>query len=238
MSTQLDPLSISADLLYSVKTGGETRRLRERLATITPAHLERTLADRPRRLSFWLNAFNAHAQLLLEADPSVLSGGRLERWKFFARDRIPIAGAWLSLHDLRDGILRSSKHPWGLGYLPRLFPSSFERRFRLAECDPRIHFALSSGAESAPPLAIYSPEDVDDELDVATEWHLEENVVYDYDDDVATVPRLFRLYQGDFGGWSGVRRFLARYDAIPHGSEPTLEYDSFDWSVDVEQFAE
>ncbi|WP_290813916.1 DUF547 domain-containing protein [Halovivax sp.] len=237
MSTQLDPLTVSADLLYSVKTGGETRSLRERLAGLDRDRLERTLADRPRRLSFWLNAFNAYAQLLLERDPSLLSGGRLDRWKFFARDRIPIAGAWLSLNDLRDGILRSSSHRWGLGYLPRPFPSRFERRFRLEECDPRIHFALSTGAESSPPIAVYSPEDVEEELDVATEWYLEENVSYDRERDVATVPRLFRWYQGDFGGPSGIRQFLKRYDAVPTAATPSLEYDDYDWSVDVERFS-
>jgi NADP-dependent 3-hydroxy acid dehydrogenase YdfG len=54
-------------------------------------------------------------------------------------DRIPVAGVWLSLDDIEHGMLRGSKHPWGMGYLPRPFPSSFERRFRLERADPRIH---------------------------------------------------------------------------------------------------
>lgn len=236
MSTQLDPLTISADLLYSVKTGRETGHLRERLATFDQGRLRRALSDRPRRLAFWLNCYNAYAQLLLEEEPSLLEGSRLDRWKFFARDRVPVAGVWLSLDDVQHGMLRGSKHPWGLGYLPRPFPSSFEREFRLEECDPRIHFAVSCGAESCPPITVYTPQDVVDGLDVATEWYLEENVSYDRSDDVATVPRLFLWYRGDFGGESGVREFLRQYDAIPDGTTPEFTYADYDWSVDVARF--
>src|SRR6056297_1187702 len=147
MSTQLDPLTVSADLLYSVKTGGESNAFRTQLARFDRDRLEWALSDRPRKLAFWLNVFNAYVQFLLDEHGDRLGGGRLDRWAFFARDQIPIAGVWLSLNDIRDGMLRRSRARWGWGYLPRPFPSRFERRFRLTECDPRIHFALCSGAE-------------------------------------------------------------------------------------------
>ncbi|WP_255170362.1 DUF547 domain-containing protein [Natrononativus amylolyticus] len=234
MSTQLDPLSVSADLLYTVKTEGATTELREYLAAFDRPQLTRALSGHAQRLSFWLNCYNAYAQLLLEATP--LEGGVLDRWKFFARDRIPIAGVWLSLDDIEHGMLRSSKHPWGMGYLPRPFPSSFERAFRLERADPRIHFALSCGSESCPPIAVYSPQDVEAELDVAIEWYLEENVSYDPLTEVATVPRLFLWYRGDFGGKRGIVDFLERYGAVPEGVTPSLEYDEYDWSADVGDF--
>ncbi|WP_254767118.1 DUF547 domain-containing protein [Salinilacihabitans rarus] len=236
MSTQLDPLSISADLLYAVKTDGDPDELRDELARLDRGRLSRALSGREQRLAFWLNCYNAYAQVLLEADPSPLSGSVLGRWKFVVRDRVPVGGVWLSLNDIEHGMLRSSKHPWGMGYLPRPFPSSFEQTFRLEEVDPRIHFALSRGAESCPPIAVYSPVDVDEELDIATEWYLEENVTYDPADEVATVPRLFLWYRGDFGGRRGVVEFLREYDAVPEGATPSLEYDEYDWSVDVGDF--
>lgn len=237
MSTQLDPLTLSADLLYEVKTGGETAELRERLASFDRTRLRRALSSEPRRLSFWLNCYNAFAQVLLEEDPSLLDGSRLDRWKFFARDRIPVAGVYLSLNDVQHGMLRGSKHPWGLGYLPRPFPPPFERELRLDAVDPRIHFALSCGAESCPPIAVFTPDHVVEELDVATEWYLEENVSYDPAREVATVPRLFLWYRGDFGGASGIDAFLTRYGAIPETASPSLEYDDYDWSIEVERFS-
>ena len=234
MSTQLDPLSLSADLLYAVKTGGDTDWLREHLATLDRSKLARALASREGKLAFWLNCYNAYTQLLLEAEPTSVEGGALERWKFVSRDRIPIGGVWLSLTDVRHGLLRCSKHPWGFGYVPRPFPSSFERRFRLPECDPRIHFALSRVDGHGPPVTVYSPPDVDAELDIAVEWFLEETVTYDAADDVATVPRLFHRYRGDFGGGRGIVSFLQQYNAVPPGTRTTLEYESVTRAPDVD----
>lgn len=240
MSTQLDPLSLSADLLYTVKTEGDPDWLRTHLATLDRSRLDRALSSCEQRLSFWLNCYNAYAQLLLEETPELLEGNVVDRWKFFVRDRIPVAGAWLSLNDVLHGILRRSKHPWGFGYVPRPFPSPFERRFRLETCEPRVHFAVSRGIERCPPIAVYSAADVDEELDIAIRWYLEETVSYDSDDDVATIPRLFRRYRGDFGGKRGIREFLREYDAIPEGATPSLEYERLDRrdNFDLDEFVD
>lgn len=235
MSAQLDPLSLSADLLYEVKTGGDPGRLRSRLATIDRSKLSRVLSSRFRKLAFWLNCYNAYGQLRLEDEGrSTLDGGVVDRWKFYARDRIPVGGVWLSLHDIEHGLLRGSKHRLGFGYLPRPFPSSFEREFRLDECDPRVHFALSRGGEGCPPIRVYSPDDVDAELDVAVEWFLEANVEYYEATNVATVPRLFRRYRGDFGGKRGVVDFLAEYDAVPADAMPSLSYETLGRAPEID----
>lgn len=236
MSTPLDPVSIAADLLCTVKSEGSPAEPCDRLAALDRDRLSRGLARRPVKLSFWFNCYNAYAQLLLDADPGGLGRGLVERWKFVTRDRIPVAGAWSSLADLEHGMLRGSKHPWGLGYLPRPFPSPFEREFRLEECDPRVHFALGCGDDRDPPVTGYSPEAVDEELDVAVEWYVEENVTYHESDDVVRVPRLFRRYRGDFDGSRGTRSFLRRYDGIPPDSEPSIEYVDAGRSIDLDQF--
>ncbi|ELY47644.1 DUF547 domain-containing protein [Natronorubrum sulfidifaciens] len=234
MPTQLDPLSLSADLLYTVTTEGDTDWLQDRLATLERARLRRALASREGKLAFWLNCYNAYVQLLSEDDPSVLDGGIRDRWRFRTRDRIPVSGVRMSLNDIEHGMLRSSKHPLGRGYVPRLFPSSFERRFRLDDCEPRIHFAVSHGGDHCPPVTVYSPADVDTELNIAVEWFLEENVTYDPDGNVATVPRLFRRYRGDFGGKRGIVAFLRKHDAIPDGRTPSLRYESMSRTPAVE----
>ncbi|WIV67815.1 DUF547 domain-containing protein [Natrialbaceae archaeon AArc-T1-2] len=234
MSTQLDPISVAADLLYAVKTGGDVDSLRRRLATLERDRLSRALSSHRQRLAFWLNCYNAYVQLRLDAEPSGLEGGILARWKFRVRDRIPVAGVRLSLADIEHGMLRRSAHPWGLGYVPRPFPSSFERAFRLESVDPRIHFALDTGTENGPPITIYSPADCDEELEVATEWYVDENVRYDHDRETVRLPRLFLWYRGDFGGKRGIRELLARHGVIPAGSKPALEYEKRDWSIDVD----
>ncbi|MFC3957025.1 DUF547 domain-containing protein [Halovivax cerinus] len=235
MSTQIDPLAVSADLLYSVKTDGESASLRSQLARLDPGHLEWALSSRRHRLAFWLNVFNASVQLIIEDRGGRFRGSRYDRWSVFARDRVEVAGTQLRLTDIRDGMLRHSRARWGRGYVPRVFPSRFERRFRLPECDPRIHFALSSADDHSPPVTIFSPAEVDEELDVATEWHLAETVTHDPNRRAITVPRLFKRYRGDFGGASGIRGFLARYD-VPVERAASIEYASFDRPVDVTRF--
>lgn len=234
MASQLEAVSLSADLLYAVQTEGTVETMRDRLARLDRSRLDATLGTRYRRLAFWINCYNAYAQLLVEEDPELLEAGFRSRWRFFSADRLPIAGVWLSLDDIEHGILRCSKHPWGLGYLPRPFPSTFEKRFRLKRLDPRIHFVLNWGAESCPPVSIYSPDTLDEDLDVATSWYVSENVHYDSEESVATVPRLFSWYRGDFGGRRGVIDFLRSHDAIPDDATPSLTYDEHDWSVDVD----
>ncbi|MCU4924495.1 DUF547 domain-containing protein [Halobacteria archaeon AArc-dxtr1] len=233
MPTQIDPLSLSGDLLYAVKTDGDIDELRTHLATLDRTRLRRALSGREQRLAFWLNTYNAYAQLLLEANPEIVDAGHLERWLFVIRDRIPVAGVWLSLSDIEHGLLRGSRHPWGLGYLPRPFPSSFEREFRLERVEPQIHFALLQRGEHGPPVTVYSPGDVIEELEIATAWYLEENVVYDRETNIATMPRRFLWYRGDFGGKRGIVSLLRKHDVVPADASPTIEYDEFDWSVDI-----
>lgn len=234
MSTQLDPLSLSADLLYAVTTESETAWLQDHLATLEQSQLRRALATREAKLSFWLNCYNAYAQLLLESNPSSLEGSPVRRWKFSTRDQIPVAGVWLSLNDIEHGLLRCSKHPWGFGYVPRPLPSTFEREFRLPACDPRTHFVISRGAEHCPPVTVYSSDDVDEALDIAVEWFLAEHVSYDSSSNVATVPQLFSRYRGDFGGVRGIVDFLRTYNAIPDDAKPSLEYESGPYTPDLE----
>lgn len=224
MSAPLDPLTLSADLLYEVKTGSDPDGLCDRLATIDRDHLESQLSNRRRRLAFWINCYNSYAELVLGDATGTGLGGRLERWKLRTQDLIPVAGVWLSLADVKHGMLRGSKHPWGLGYLPRPLPSRFERRFRLADCDPRIHFALTRGGDRCPPTTVFSPTDVDEELDVATAWYVEENVFVDRDRGVVTVPRWFLWFLGDFGGRGGIERLLERYGPIPSDADVRIEF--------------
>ncbi|MFC6716385.1 DUF547 domain-containing protein [Natrialbaceae archaeon GCM10025810] len=224
MSTQLDPASLPADLLYAVETGGDVERLRAYLTSLEQSRLERALTGRADKLAFWLNCYNAYTHLLLSDEPSALEGGPLERWKFFARDRVPVAGVWLSLADIHHGMLRGSKHPLGLGYLPRPFPSPFERRFRVERVDPRVHFALKTGGEHDPPLMVYSSRDIDEGLDFTAEWFLSRNVDYTPEESVVTIPRCFIRYRGDFGGTASILELLRSYDVIPAEARPTIEY--------------
>jgi len=233
-----DPVALSVAYLRAVRLGEDSAGPRDALAALDEDALAAALDGDDARYAFWLNVYNAAVQDLLERDPSLLASRR----SFFGADRVQVAGRTLSLDAIEHGLLRRSRWKLGAGYLPAPFPSAFERRFRVDERDPRVHFGLNCGAASCPPVAAYTPETVDDTLDGVTATYLERTVEYDPAgwlwDGVVTVPRLFLWYRGDFGGKSGVLAFIRRYGLLPAGVRPRLSHREYDWSLKLGEFAD
>ncbi|MDY6764185.1 MAG: DUF547 domain-containing protein, partial [Halobacteria archaeon] len=180
--------------------------------------------------------YNAYVQILLTKNPSLHDNRR----RFFGADEIYVAGEEISLDKIEHGMLRRSQFKWGLGYVPKPFPfvDPFEKLLRTDECDYRIHFALNCGAKSCPPIAVYTPDGIDDELDLATDVYLSQEVDYDSQEGVAYVPRLFLWYRGDFGGKRGVLNVLREHDIIPDGIKPKLRYKKYNWDLELGNYLE
>ncbi|WP_255152772.1 DUF547 domain-containing protein [Halorarius halobius] len=227
MSDPHDLAKLSHEFLAAVKHGDATDAYRSTIAEMTESRLTALGENEDAATAFWLNLYNAFVQYDLERDPSLYESKR----RFFGEDRIDIAGAVLSLDDIEHGILRSSKWKYGLGYIPRPFPSDFERSHRLPEVDPRIHFALNCGAESCPPIVAYTASDIDSELETSTRSFLQQSSTYHSEDDELWVTRLFLYYRGDFGGRSGIYEFLERYDVIEAEARPRVRYEQYDWTL-------
>jgi isopentenyldiphosphate isomerase len=227
------PLALAADLLQAVRYSEPTRRYERSLRDLPPAALRDTLATDDRRLAFWLNVYNAHVQLLLDAAPEQYD----DRRRFFGAAVVAVAGHELSLDDVEHGLLRRSRHSLGLGYLPRR-ADAFERVHRLDSRDPRIHFALNCGAESCPPILAYDHGTINEQLDTATAGFLEAEVAYDPARDVARVPRHMLWYHGDFGGRRGIRTLLRDHGTVPADATPAIRYRSYDWSLALGRFAD
>lgn len=232
----MDPVSLSEEFLLAVRRGEPADGLAADLAGLDDGALAAALDTDRARVAFWTNVYNATTQRALAADP-----GRYEsRRRFFAADLVAVAGQPLSLDDIEHGLLRRSYHKYTLGYLrvPRPFRSNFLDRHAPDERDPRVHFALNCGAGSCPPVAAYTREAVDDQLDLATRGYLEEGVDYDPAAGEALVPRVLLWFRGDFGGKRGVYDFLRRYDQLPRDATPSLSYREWDWSLDPGAYAE
>jgi len=232
-----DPAALSQEYLRRVRAGEDPAGPREALAAVDPDALASALDGDDARLSFWLNVYNASVQDLLSRDRSLFDSKR----HFFGAERLVVAGRDLSLNDVEHDLLRRSKFLLAGGYLTDPFPGEFERRFRVDDPDPRIHFALNCGAASCPPVAAYTPENVQETLDGVTASYLEDAVEYEPGgllyDGVVHVPRLFLWYRGDFGGKSGVLAFLRRYDLLPDDVRPRLSHRDYDWSLKLGHYA-
>jgi hypothetical protein len=228
--TSIPDLAVS--FLRAVKVGEGRAEIEEELAALDPEQLLEGLPDDRARKAFWIDLYNAFAQLPLQANPRLFE----DRRTFFGAKRVPIAGRFLSLDDIEHGLLRRSQLSWGLGYLPDPFPSEFERALRVGKRDPRVHFALNCGAASCPPIATYTPEGIDRQLDLASESYIQGEVEYSPSGDVVRVPRLCLWYHGDFRGRAGIRSLLRRYGAIPDSATPRIRYKGYDWSLDRGNF--
>ncbi len=223
------PTRLIQELLSACQRNEPTDRYTEQLAALTDDDLRRVRTDRRTALAFWINCYNAATQLLLEERPERYDHP-LRFVRFFSFSAITVGGSSLPLDRIENGILRGGRSKYGLGYLPKLYVTDFERRYRLSECDPRIHFALNCGAESCPAIRFYEPGRIDEQLELATRTYLESTVRYDSDANVVRVPRAFVWFRGDFGGASDIRAFLRTYGALPETAEPKVRYLAWDWS--------
>ena len=147
-----DYIKLSQNFLYAAKTGDTTTAFIDTLKNADINILEGQLDNDHKKLAFWLNLYNGFIQVLLKKDPDQYK----TRGSFFSSKQIYIAGQELSLDLIEHGILRHSKVKWSEGYLGKLFPSGFEKKFRVEKLDYRIHFALNCGLKAARPSLFMS----------------------------------------------------------------------------------
>jgi len=235
-----DPTTASVELLKAVRRDEPTEEYQSVIAGYDPDALATALDTDARRRAFWCNLYNAYSQILLEDEAALY---RESKRRFFRLEAIPVAGREVSLNEVEHGMLRRSEFVWALGYLTNPFPGEFERRLRVDALDPRVHFALNCGAKSCPPIAVCTPEGIDDELDLATESYLHGEVSYEPDGGilgrgVVHVPRLMLWYRGDFGGKAGILALLRDYGFVPEGARPRLKHRDYDWSLAIGEFRE
>lgn len=217
------PLELAYGYLLATRVGDAAAAAAEQeLAAIEPAALRRALADEAARLAFWIDVYNG----AVERHPVRAGASTLDRWRYFSRPVVNVAGQDLSLDVIEHGLLRRSRWKLGLGYVGNPLPGHFEREHRVERLDPRIHFALNCGVASCPPIAVYTADHLEEQLDVATRGYLRGES--ELRAETLFVPQLMLWYLGDFGGLRGVRRLLRRYEV--EGADGRIRFKRYDWT--------
>ena len=176
--------------------------------------------------AFWINIYNAFIQISLSEKPKLFE----DKGAFFSEDRIKIAGEVLSFDDIEHGIIRKSRMKISLGYLRKWFRPKWERKLRVEHIDWRIHFALNCGAKSCPPVAIYSSEKLDKELDFMAKEYLKEQTTYNAATKTASSVALMSWFRADFGGKCGARKIIFDY-GITSEKPKNLDFKTYDWTL-------
>lgn len=222
-------VELSQKLLFAIKQAEAPDKYIIDLAEYPMADLKWELSNDTTIKAFWINIYNAFSTYLLQPNPKIIltQAGRI---KHFNAKVVVIAGHTLSLNEIEHGILRKSKIWWSKGYLIKLWVKGFEKKFRVNEFDNRIHFALNCGGESCPPIRFYTPEQMEEQLQLATLSFLEGETSYDKETGIVNTSGILLWYVGDFGGKKGIINLLKRYEIIPVNASPKLEFKPYSWA--------
>ena len=231
---QTDFNEVSENLLQAVIDNEPTQKYQDVIANASIADLQKGLSTDTKKLAFWVNVYNSYIQIILRTNPEMY----VDKREFFKIKQIPIAGMQLAFADIEHGIIRGSQHEYFLGYVKKLFPPQFEKDLRVSERDYRIHFALNCGAKDCPPVAVYSDENLDYELDYMSKRYLTSYSEVDIDRKEVHTAQLFAWFRGDFGGSEGIRQILVDYGVIPDTPRYSLLQKKYDWTLKLNDFVD
>lgn len=214
-------IPLSQELLFAARTGNPVAAQLQALSTVSRDELVQQLDTDRLKKTFWINVYNAAAQIALQDDSTLY----LNRAVFFRKKLITVAGQPLSLDDIEHGILRRRAFTFRNGELLKLVPGKFEKETRVSRLDHRIHFALNYGARSCPPIDYYDDSRIDEQLNIAMKSHLEEEARQT--PGKIFLPAFMGWYRADFGGKRGIRGILQSL-GLPEFD--VIRFQSFDWT--------
>eukprot|EP00172_Hildenbrandia_rubra_P000774 Plantae.Rhodophyta-Hildenbrandia_rubra.ctg14331.p1 GENE.Plantae.Rhodophyta-Hildenbrandia_rubra.ctg14331~~Plantae.Rhodophyta-Hildenbrandia_rubra.ctg14331.p1 ORF type:complete len:643 (-),score=76.15 Plantae.Rhodophyta-Hildenbrandia_rubra.ctg14331:518-2446(-) len=199
-----------------------------------------------KRLVLFVNLYNVlclHAHVLHGAPTNMW-----RRWVFFRMLAYRVAGLDMTLDDIEHGILRGNKRPPMFKFMQQLRASDHKCQHVLTQRDGRIHFVISAGTRSDPPVRIMDANSCEEQLHEATEEFLEKSVKVDISKRIVTLPRIFLWYADDFCTpekklFKWVASYLnderaAQLQALSSedAEVPTIVYENFDWGTSDAQF--
>lgn len=169
--------------------------------------------------AFWINMYNGITIYFIiehQVETSVLD---IEG--FFSNLKVSIGSHEWSLDDIEHGILRRN------GERRNQKPLQFQEgnpKFKLMveKVDARIHFALNCGGISCPPMAFYSVEEIDAQLDLATDSFLVSGFIVDDEKREIKCSSIFDWYKNDFG---------AMYLLDPKYCEYQVYLEPYHWTL-------
>jgi hypothetical protein len=195
------------------------------------------LSSSSQKKAFWINLYNTiviHGIVELGIISSVKEFGN-----FFSKIEYQIGDYTFSADEIEHGILRSNARP------PfKLFPvfgrKDARREFSLKKRDRKIHFSLVCGSRSCAPIRFYSAENIEEQLDSATENFINSSEVLILpEENKIFLSQIFSWYWKDFGGRKALFDFILKYfkdsaksDFLRQNMDSIdVEYLFYDWNL-------
>lgn len=226
MSEYLNKLS--EQLLLNVKMEKDVSKIRLVLEDLKLNELQKNLINDTQKKAFWINIYNAFYQILRKKE-------KVDKQIIYKKKLFTIAGTMFSLDDVEHGILRRYRYKYSLGFIANLFPPKIIKKLAVSKIDYRIHFALNCGAKSCPPIAFYTPLNIEEELNLATQSFLESETDFYPDKKEIHTTVLFKWFLADFGDIKGIKNIFKRQlgKDIP---DYKIKYKEYSWEEDLANF--
>ncbi len=225
---------LSQGVLEAVRDKQDASAIQTRLASLSAEDLAAELDTKEKKLAFWINIYNGYIQTVLSKNPELYE----DRKKFFSEKLFTVAGKELSFELVEHGIIRGSESKILMGYAGKLFVSDYEKKFRIDETDPRIHFAINCGAIDCPPVYTFNAATIDSDLEQLARSYLQSHSTYDAETKVAKTTPLLKWFRGDFQKFDGLDDFLTVYGVIPDADRKAakVEFNDYDWTLKLNNF--
>jgi hypothetical protein len=223
----MDLVRISKELLLTVKNENFVEKHLKLLEDLSYSDLLTHLDTENKKKVFWINIYNAYYQVLRIKE--------MPKEKVYSSRQIGIAKLKWSLDDIEHGILRKYRYKYSLGYWSQLFVPKRIQKLAVDTVDYRIHFALNCGAKSCPPIAFYSEQKLNQQLNLAMDSFLESETVIDLKKNKIFVSKLFLWFLGDFGGFKGIKKIIEdRLYVETRGKK--IKFLPYSWEDDLLNF--
>ena len=224
--------SLAQQLLLATKTSEPATFFLQQIADANPSALLAELPADADKKAFWINLYNAFTQYELSRNAAQYT----RRRAFFKAKLFTVAGRKISLNQIEHGLLRRHRSIISLGYWGTLFPTKFTTTFMVDTIDFRIHFALNCGAKSCPPIAFYTPQKINQQLNLAMGSYLSTYVEITDPGSVARVPKMMSWFRGDFGGKKGILNLLKQHDLLQADSHAHIKFLPYNWTLNLSAY--
>jgi len=222
---------------YEALKDSEEYRSYRRLANGLREFDATVLVGRKEKLAFWINLYNTIVvdgiiRLGVKASVKEIPG-------FFRTLQYKVGQYFFSADDIEHGILRCNLRPF-FSPIRQLGPRDSRKQLMISPADPKIHFALVCGSRSCAPIDFYDADRIYDQLDIAAKSFVNSSEVLVLpEEEKLLINEIFRWYEDDFGGVSGVKDFIFDYlvDEKSRGfirsnfSTLRIEYLRYDWNL-------
>ena len=179
------------------------------IKNVSPQSHPKLFPTKNDKLAYWINAYNALVIKLMIENPST-NILEISFGHLIWLTKFDVGLKKISLYEIEHKILR--------------------------KLDSRIHFAISCGSKSCPPLGqrIYLGGTLDVQLESSAKNFInnKKNVFIDFDNKTLYLNKIFKWYKKDF---VNVKKYIVMYlsDGTSYGQIKNfkIKYNEYDWSL-------